>query len=369
MTELNDELLVAYADGQLAQDQLRAVERVLSHDPFAAERVAMLRQAHIRFEGAFRSMLRGGGDPECEDERPAEDEDAEMDEGPPSAAAPVRIATASSLLHRAVSLPREIIAGTRSSAAEALILVRGFVRGSGRRGVTTAAAGWERIARVFQPVGLSPARRERTVPSWNARLIEAAAAASRMLLAAPLSARLAGSIAGVVIIGSLIVVTLDGVAPIAAVDQMTTASIPHGDWREEAARAQALLSRESLEIGLESQGNLDLVAFQLSKAFGADIVIPNLEAHGLTFKRAQLLRHEGKPLAQIAYLANGGGPLVLYLSAEKGETLPEFRKSGTLSTVSWTEGGLTYLIVGDGGRERMVELLDAVRGSRLGMTQ
>lgn len=39
-------------------------------------------------------------------------------------------------------------------------------------------------------------------------------------------------------------------------------------WQETAARAHGLLARESLEVGLESQGNLDLIAFQLGQAIG-----------------------------------------------------------------------------------------------------
>ena len=43
MTELNDELLVAYVDGQLAKDQSQAIERVLEEDQVAAQRVEALR--------------------------------------------------------------------------------------------------------------------------------------------------------------------------------------------------------------------------------------------------------------------------------------------------------------------------------------
>jgi anti-sigma factor RsiW len=57
MTELSDELLVAYVDGQLAGDQSAAIERVLKYDEVAAERVAALRSAYERMEAAFDSLL------------------------------------------------------------------------------------------------------------------------------------------------------------------------------------------------------------------------------------------------------------------------------------------------------------------------
>jgi len=59
MTELNDELLVAYADGQLAKDQSKAVERVLEEDQVAAQRVESLRAANAHLENQFEAMLAG----------------------------------------------------------------------------------------------------------------------------------------------------------------------------------------------------------------------------------------------------------------------------------------------------------------------
>ncbi len=59
MTELNDELLVAYADGQLAKDQSKAVERVLEEDLIAAQRVEALRAANAHLETQFEAMLAG----------------------------------------------------------------------------------------------------------------------------------------------------------------------------------------------------------------------------------------------------------------------------------------------------------------------
>ena len=43
MTELSDELLVAYVDGQLARKQTQAVEKVLEQDDVIAKRVAALK--------------------------------------------------------------------------------------------------------------------------------------------------------------------------------------------------------------------------------------------------------------------------------------------------------------------------------------
>ena len=57
MSELNDELLVAYVDGQLADNQSKAIERVLEADQVAARRVEDMRAASAQLEAAFEAML------------------------------------------------------------------------------------------------------------------------------------------------------------------------------------------------------------------------------------------------------------------------------------------------------------------------
>ncbi len=59
MTELSDELLVAYVDGQLERKQSRAVQKVLEQDDVIAQRVHALKNAHSRLEAAFEAILAG----------------------------------------------------------------------------------------------------------------------------------------------------------------------------------------------------------------------------------------------------------------------------------------------------------------------
>src|SRR4029078_10051370 len=59
MTELSDELLVAYVDGQLARKQTSAIEKVLEQDDIIAKRVVALKDAHSRLEAAFEAILAG----------------------------------------------------------------------------------------------------------------------------------------------------------------------------------------------------------------------------------------------------------------------------------------------------------------------
>jgi anti-sigma factor RsiW len=59
MTELSDELLVAYIDGQLVREQTRAVDKVLEQDDVIARRVDALKEAHGRLGSAFEAILAG----------------------------------------------------------------------------------------------------------------------------------------------------------------------------------------------------------------------------------------------------------------------------------------------------------------------
>ncbi|MEM7191513.1 MAG: hypothetical protein AAF405_01375 [Pseudomonadota bacterium] len=59
MTELSDELLVAYVDGQLARKQTRAIDKVLEQDDVLEARVTALKLAHARLEAAFEAILAG----------------------------------------------------------------------------------------------------------------------------------------------------------------------------------------------------------------------------------------------------------------------------------------------------------------------
>lgn len=245
MTELSDELLVAYVDGQLARTQSRAVEKVLEQDDVIAKRVEALKDAHGRLEAAFDAILAG----------------EELEVAKPEPERPgffVPWATA----------VKVGLAGTGLAAALALMI-----------------AGYD----------------------WP--------------LSMPEFARTSSS----------------------ATDPEYTGSLSPS-WQETAARAHGLLARESLEVGLESQGNLDLIAFQLGQAIGPGLKLPNLDAYGYRFVRAQLLRSGDEPLAQLLYLGTSGAPLSLYAKKSAGSEAPAFKRYGGIGSVAWSEDGISYLL-------------------------
>jgi anti-sigma factor RsiW len=262
MTELSDELLVAYVDGQLAHKQAQAVDRVLEQDDVIAKRVAALKDAHARLEAAFDAVLAG------------EEADA--------AAAPVPHAGG-------IFIPWKSLIQASLATAGLLLAV----------GMLLAGFGW--------PLQM---------PQFAAR--------------DPLRADpdIVGSVAR--------------------------------DWREEAVRAQSLLGRDSLDLALESQSNPDLIGFQLARAIGPNLAIPDFAPEGYRFVRGQLLRFEGEPLAQILYLGPSGAPLALYAKAARGESPLRAKSYGALRGVSWTEGGIAYLLAGDADEARLRKLAAGV---------
>ena len=261
MTELSDELLVAYVDGQLAQKQTQAVDRVLEQDDVIAKRVVALKQAHGRLEAAFDAILLG------------EEADAMSR---PVPRPPGLFISWSALVQASLA--------TAGIALSIALLLAGF--------------GWPLSAPDFR------------------------------LVSAPADSDIVGSIAP--------------------------------SWEEEAARAQALIGRDTLEIGLDSQGNRDLAAFQLARAIGAELILPDLGPQGFKFVRGQLLRFNDEPLAQLLYLGASGAPLALYAKKGDGTSQAKYNRYGAVGGIAWTQDGVAYLLAGEESEAVLLGLAETI---------
>lgn len=260
MTELSDELLVAYVDGQLARAQTKAVEKVLKQDEVIARRVDALKEAHSRFESAFEAILAG-----------------ELNE------------------------------------------------------ITLRA---DPYVRTTEPV-VAQAKGKRIA---NGVLIAILAALA----------------------GYAVPLILPELTPVRYVLPKQTARLP-SSWQDDVARTQSLLTRSSLEVGLNSQGNRDLVAFELAQAIGPSLKVPNLDPQGLKLVRGQLLQYRGKPLGQILYLGTRGAPVALYAMPSEASSEPEFTMAGDIGMVSWSEGGISYLLAAQADEDFLVRIGEKIR--------
>jgi hypothetical protein len=279
MTELNDELLVAYVDGQLAADQSKAIERVLEEDQVAAERVEALRAANAHLETAFEAMIAG-------EPLPLSATDAGLS---PQPAAGAR--TFGSILRRSLLFAWVGFGCLLGGAAAGYIL-------------------YDQIsAEPFQTVVVTP--------------------------------------------------------PLPSPKPALPAPPPAPTFADDIARTHALLSPETFSFGLESEGNMDLASFQISKTLGVGFSIPDLSGQKLTFHRAQMLQREAKPFTQIAYMADSGVPVALYATAHKGK--PESLKLDEIEGIglaAWTQGGLSLLLAGNLPEARLQGAAEAIK-SRL----
>lgn len=306
MTELSDDLLVAYVDGQLARDQSRAVKRVLDQDHIAAHRAESLRLAHDRLEWVLESLL--------------DDERALLmgDLNPPPLSPP----------------PRPSLRARITQWGTATIVTAGVA--IGLSGLVAGYAIWGDMGGQSAPevladpmiVGAIP-----SAPSAEEQGVDIIAAPAAPVARAEPKTTAAISPAPA--------------KPLPASSPSVVAASESPSWQEEVMRLQALISRESLEIGLESQANLEFVRFQLAKAIGADLVVPDLSGEGLKFARAQILRHRGEPFAHLSYLPATGEPVALFAKSDGGdaEGLADPVVEG-LTVVSWTGHGVGYVMAG-----------------------
>lgn len=279
MTELNDELLVAYVDGQLAAAQSKAIERVLEEDAIAAERVAALKAANEHLETAFEAMIAGQPIPVPADQ---------VDGG------------------SKLTATRRITGLIRRSAAFVWVGLGCLLAG--------AAAGFS----YYDTIVAEPA------PAEVAKAPEPAQP-----------------------------------APVSA-EPVVTASIPT-TWAGDMIVAHSMLSAQTFTLGLESEGNLDLTGFQISKILGTAMHVPDLSKEGLTFQRAQMLQREGKPFAQIAYLGETGDPIALYATARTEEAIPmRLGDHNDIGFVTWSQGEVSMLLAGNIPEDRLGQIARAI---------
>lgn len=303
MTELSDELLLAYVDGRLTPGQARAIEGVLDYDAVTAERAAALQVARERLERALDALLAG--------------QFAAL-----TGLAPSRMETASALNMGA----RRPQGGLRATAflAVAMLALGGGLGYLAHAGLTPPPPPAASLAEVSA---------------------EAAPAASEPVAAAP--PRAANE------------VPTEGLA-----HPLHTGALPREpSWQEDAQRAYSLLGRESFEVASDSQANPEFARFQLAKALGPAVVLPDLRAEGLVFQRLQLLRHGGRPLVQMVYLPGEGEPVAIYARPAPGDaaTATSLHATGPVAMASWTQDEVSYLLAARLPEDRILALAKAVR--------
>jgi anti-sigma factor RsiW len=125
-------------------------------------------------------------------------------------------------------------------------------------------------------------------------------------------------------------------------------------WVPAIASYQAMYVRATLEKSAfdPAQTRQALGEFQSANKFAASsakISVPNLNAAGYDFRRAQLLGYGDKPLLQMAYLPAQGKPAALcVLPVTDGKELPlTVHAIEGMSVATWQTRGLSYVLAID----------------------
>lgn len=84
---------------------------------------------------------------------------------------------------------------------------------------------------------------------------------------------------------------------------------------------------------------------------------------GVSFRRAQVLVYDGKPLAQIVYLDPETGPMALCIIASAGGAAePDMERRHGMNVVYWSDAGHAFMLIGHDSIDRMKDLADGLRG-------
>ena len=136
-------------------------------------------------------------------------------------------------------------------------------------------------------------------------------------------------------------------------------------WIQAVADYQQLYSRATVMHVTEDPQLTARVISDLWTADGMRLVVPDLRAAGLTFKRVQRLSFRARPVVQMVYLPEQGEPVALCVTRDaRPDETPRARQIGELSTVAWRHGELGYVLLGKAPAQALMDL-----GSRIARGQ
>jgi anti-sigma factor RsiW len=118
-------------------------------------------------------------------------------------------------------------------------------------------------------------------------------------------------------------------------------------WVAAAAGYQQLYSRDTVaQVPVNAEVTAQTVD-EIQHQDGLNVRIPDLSAEGLTFKRVQRLHYDDKPLVQIVYLPQQGGPIALCVMKEaKPDAAFAEQHIDSMNVVTWRHADLSYALIG-----------------------
>jgi len=315
MTQLADEILIAYADGELGPEQTRLVDGVLNADRHSLERFQHQLALNKRLAKTFSSMLQ----------------------------AQTRQAAVEFMADRTANaerrhLPQPRVAETIPSkklmvpafAAGAMLLAVGGLGGymAGNGGHANSAVDPFESGRF-----------------WNNKQAKSEDQRSSELLKKVKGFRTTG-------------------AP------KTTAATVQGRGTSAKRWYEVLASRhkkDAAQLIAQYEGksrNKELALFQFNNQNVAPEIIPSLKEDQLVFIGASLIQEGSQQYARLTYrdISNGAVPVGLYVGTNNGGSLTlERGYDGDDNYVRWTQGQRSYMLIGPVPHWRLIVLSVAVQ--------
>ena len=164
--------------------------------------------------------------------------------------------------------------------------------------------------------------------------------------------------------GMAITGALAGAAAAAAAVVMIARPAPEPGWRDVVASYQSLYVTETL-VSVDQPVAVSTAKLQdLSQTLGFDLT--NLpEVDGMTYKRSQQLGYKGRPLAQLTFLTDQGGPVALCIVHTGGTDSASINSEilEGMSAYSWTQDGYGILLIGPQGGSTLENAAEQFRAA------
>jgi anti-sigma factor RsiW len=137
-------------------------------------------------------------------------------------------------------------------------------------------------------------------------------------------------------------------------------------WVRAAVGYQQLYSRDTVALDAPSPDVSARTVSNILHEDGLQLRVPDLSALGLTFNRVQRLRFNGKPLIQIVYLPQEGPPVALCVMKDaKPDAAISQQRVDKMDVVSWRQAELSYALIASPGVADLNEIGKQIAGSNV----
>jgi anti-sigma factor RsiW len=145
------------------------------------------------------------------------------------------------------------------------------------------------------------------------------------------------------------------------------AAANQGDkWRERVADYMALYTTETLDEQQNDEATQIAQLRTVDQQLGLSLQPAQLALPGAELKRAQVLRYDDTPIAQITYLDPDHGPLALCITLNKQGTRPiQQEQRYAMNVVYWSGTDHAFMLIGHNPFEELTAHMQLLQGRNL----